>query len=326
MESGSSGSAVLDERGNLLGMITLSGAIKSRSGDLAASVALPTRSIAEALRKLDPVLGLSIFNDLPEENSPLPQTTAKLYEVSDAPDDTSPVIPELSATPVDAPDALSKLHAKSEAASKAMVNFITVQCVEQGEQRSLCHELSIAEGRQTYRKIAKNGKLGKPTGFFPAQKYGVWTQSDWTDTLGEIADNQWVFQGSVGDRYLFMSKSSADDDRCYYEEYSQGTPLFGGGHSGWKGSVACYEQVITDKDFNVLLVFTEMHPSDGCLTQLVQTAIYYDWIKVERGGNPVLLPVRERIAAKVQGQKRLWYANVSWTDYREFRVEHKIVF
>jgi hypothetical protein len=196
----------------------------------------------------------------------------------------------------------------------------------QGVQKSLCHELSVVDGQQTFREIDKNGKLGKRTGFFPIQKHGVWTQSDWTDTLGEIADDPWVFQGSVDDYYLFTFKSAAEDDRCYYEEYSRGTPLFGGAHQNWKGSVVCFEQILTDKDFNVLSVFTEMHPPDSCLTQLVQTAIYYDWIKLEGLKVPVLLPVRERIAAKVMGQKDLWYANVSWVDYKKFRAEHKMKF
>ena len=40
--------------------------------------------------------------------------------------------------------------------------------------------------------------------------------------------------------------------------------------------------------------------------------------------SPILLPIMERITAKVLGQKDLWYANVSWTDYKEFRAEHKI--
>jgi hypothetical protein len=74
----------------------------------------------------------------------------------------------------------------------------------------------------------------------------------------------------------------------------------------------------------VLSVFTEMRPPDACLTQLIQTAIYYDWIKLEGLKFHVLLPVRERIAAKVKGQESLWYANVSWTAYRKFRVESKI--
>jgi len=326
MESGSSGSAVLDENGNLLGMITLSGTMKSKSGDVTASVALPTKLIAEALRRLDPLLGFSVFNNLPEEQLTPTQTTPVRYELSDIPDDTSPVVSTLSATPTDVPDPVGKLHAQSEAASKLMVNFITRQCVVQQTQRPLCHELFVAAGRQMYRKIGRDGKLGKPTDSFPVQKYGVWTQSDWTDTLGEIADSPWVFQGSVGDHYLFTSKSTVVDGRCYYQEYSQGTSLFGRGHPGWEGSVACFEQVLTDKDFNVLSVFTEMHPAEGCLTQLVQTAIYYDWIKITEGEKPILLPIRERIAAKVRGQKTLSYTDVSWTDYREFGAEHKITF
>ena len=326
LNPGTNGSAVLDERGNLLGMIVLSGVLKFSSGDLRASVALPVRTIAKALVKLDPVLGSAIFNDIPEEEAKPVQTPSVLYQESDLPEDTSPVIPELSAVPSEVPNSVGKLRAKSEAASKLMVNFVTKQCLVQGTQKSLCHELSIVDGQQTFREIHKNGKLGKPTGTFPIQKHGVWTQSDWTDTLGEIADNPWVFQGSVDDHYLFTFKSVAEDDRCYWEEYSQGTPLFGGGHPGWKGSVVCFEQILTDKEFNVLSVFTEMRPPDGCLTQLVQTAIYYDWIKLEELKSPILLPVMERITAKVLGQKDLWYANASWTDYKKFRAEHRIKF
>jgi len=326
LNPGTSGSAVLDERGNLLGMIVLSGALKFSSGDLTASVALPVRTIAKALVKLDPGLGSAIFDDIPEEEPEPVQTPSVRYQESDLPEDTSPLIQELSAVPSEMPNSVGKLRAKSEAASKLLVNFVTKQCLVQGTQKPLCHELSIVDGQQTFREIDKNGKLGKPTGSFPIQKHGVWTQSDWTDTLGEIADNSWVFRGSVDDHYLFTFKSAAEDDRCYYEEYSQGTPLFGGGHQGWKGSVVCFEQILTDKDFNVLSVFTEMRPPDGCLTQLVQTAIYYDWIKLEELKSPILLPVMERITAKVLGQKDLWYANVSWTDYKKFRAEHKIKF
>jgi hypothetical protein len=69
-----------------------------------------------------------------------------------------------------------------------------------------------------------------------------------------------------------------------------------------------------------------MRPPDGCLTELFQTAIYYDWIRLEGLKSPVLLPVRERITAKVRGRKDLLYGNVSWTDYKKFRVGHRIKF
>ena len=328
LDPGTSGSAVLDERGNLLGMIILSGVLKFSSGDLTASIALSVKTIAKAMVKLDPVLGSAIFNDIPNdipEEEPMPmQTPPVLYQENGLSEDASPVIPTLSAVPSEVPNSVGKLRAKSEAASKLMANFVTRQCLVQGAQKPLCHELSIVGGQQIFREIGKNGKLDKPTGFFPIQKHGVWAQSDWADTLGEIADNTWIFQGSMDDHYLFTFKSAAEDDRCYWEEYSQGTPLFGGGHQGWRGSVACFEQILTDKDFNVLSVFTEMRPPDGCLTELVQTAIYYDWIKLEGLKSPILLPIMERITAKVLGQKDLWYANVSWTDYKEFRAEHKI--
>jgi hypothetical protein len=327
LKPGCSGSAVLDQSGNLLGMVTLAGVLKFESGDLNASVALPIRTIANALVKLDPSLGAAIFDHIPdEEPKPLESSSVVYQEEDDVPENTSPVIPMLTVVPGEVPNSVDKLRTRSEAASKVMVNLITNQCLVQGTQKPLCYELSMADGQQVFRKIYASGKLGKRTGFLPVQKHGVWMQSDWTDALGEVADHPWVFQGSVDGRYLFTFKSSADDDRCYYEEYSHGIPLFGGGHPEWKGSVGCFEQVLTDKDFNVMVVYSEMYPPGDCLTQLVQTAIYYDWIKLEGLKSPVLLPVKERITAKVMGQKELSYANASWTDYKQFRTDHKVKF
>ncbi|MBZ5667164.1 MAG: serine protease [Acidobacteriia bacterium] len=326
LNPGNSGSAVLDERGNLLGMVILTGALKLNGGDITASVALPVRAIAKALVELDPVLGPTIFNDIPEDEPKPIQTQYVLYQDSDLPEDTSPVIPGVSAVHSDVTNAVDKLHAKSEIAFKLTANLVAKQCLVQGTQEPLCHELAFVEGQQTFRKIGKDGRLGKPVDSFPIQKHGVWVQSDWADTLGEIAEDPWVFQGSVDDHYLFSFKAAAEDERCYFEERPQGVPLFGGWHPDWEGSVACFEEVLTDKNFNVLSVFAELHPPDTCLTQLLQKAIYYDWVKLEGLQSPVLLPVKERITAKVLRQDDLWYANLTWTDYKQFRAKHRIKF
>lgn len=326
LKPGASGSAVLDDRGNLLGMIVLSGAIQFGGGNLRASVALPVRAIAMAFVKVDPPLGPVVFDEIPEEEPRPVQMPSMMYQESDLPVDTSPAIPELLAVSSWVPNAVGKLRAKSKAGADLMVNFIAKQCLVQGTQKPLCHELSVVDGQQTFREFGNKGKLRKPTASFPVQKHGVWMQSDWTDTLSEIADNPWVFQGSIGDYYLFTFNAADTDDRCYWEEYSQGTPLFGGGHPIWKGAVDCFEQILTDKDFNVLLVFAELLPPDGCLTQVVETAMYYDWAELEGLRSPILLPVRERITAQVRGQKDLWYSNISWTDYKAFRADHKIRF
>ena len=326
LNPGDSGSAVLDERGTLLGMIVLTGAVKLLGNDVTASVALPIKTIARALVEVDPVLGLSIFNDIPQEEPKPTQPEYVIYQDSDLPEDTSPIIPDVSVAPIDAIDPVGKLRAKSEVASKLMVDFIAKQCLVQGTQKPLCHELAYVDGQQIFRKISADGKVGKPRNSFPAQKHGVWTQSDWADTLSEIADNPWVFQGAVDDHYLFTFEAAAEEERCDYEEYSQGIPLFGGGHPGWKGSVDCFEAVLTDRNLNVLSVFAEMHPPDGCLTRVIQTALYFDWVTLEGIKSPILVPVKERIAAKVRGQKDLWYANVTWTHYEKFRAQHRMRF
>ncbi len=183
LEPGTSGSAVIDEWGNLLGMVILSGPLKVSTGDLMASIALPVRTIAKALVTLDPVLGSSIFTQIPEEEPTMGRTLTVSNQESDLPEDISPVIPTLSAAPSEVANPVGQLRANSRAASARMVNFVTKQCLVQGTQKSLCHELSIVDGQQVFREIDKSGNPGKPTGSFPVQKYGVWTESDWTDTL-----------------------------------------------------------------------------------------------------------------------------------------------
>jgi hypothetical protein len=327
LSPGTSGSGVFDERGRLLGMIVLSGVLQFKSGDLSASVALPMKTLARALTRVDPALGSALFDPFPEGDAKGETTTKAEYVVyreNDVPDPASLVIPELSAVPIEVSHPVEKLRAQAEAASRQMVNFVTTQCLAQGSEKPICHELSIADGQQTFRRKNKNGRLGKPTRAFPVQKHGVWTDTDWADSLAEIAENPWIFEGMMGEHYLFSYLSDADDDRCYYEEYSQGSPLFGGGHPGWKGSVVCREQIITDKDFNVLATFSEQRPPESCLTRLIQTAMYYEWVKVEGLNGPILLPVKARVAARVLGQKDPWYTSIDWSDYKKFRAEHDI--
>jgi hypothetical protein len=324
VESGSSGGAVLDDQGNLLGMITIQGAVKLKTGDVKSSIALPVRTIAKALVRLDPALGATIFKDIPDKEANLFPMEWVEFQDNDLPADVSPVIPQLSAFSVDVENPVDKLRTKAALASRRMVDFIAKQCVVQGTQKPLCHELSVVDGEQVFHKVEKDGTLGEPTDSFPVLKHGVWSQSDWNDALDKIAANSWIFQGSVDDHYLFTFGSRAEDERCYFEEYPQGVPLFSGWHPVWRGFVACFEQVLTDKDFNVVAVFTESIPPDHCLVELFQMAQYYDWVQLEDSKSLILLPVRERISAKVQGQEQFLYANVSWTEYKQFRVEHKI--
>ncbi len=328
MAPGMSGSAVIDEQGNLLGMVTLSGAIKSSSGELTASVVLPTKTIARALAELDPGCASSIFHDIPldsAEDEAIASVHLAFYEESDLSEDLS-LIPSFATIPSEVPDAVGKLHARSDAASRMAVNLVATQCLSQGTHKPLCHELAMIEGEETFREIASDGKLGPQQSSFPKQKHGVWTGSDWADTMGEIADNSWTFQGSVDGHYLFTADSTADSERCYWEEYSTGVPLFSGGHGDWKGAVDCDEWVVTDTDFNVLSSFAVMYPPASCLPRFVQTATQYDWITLPGIKAPVLLPVTERVTAKMSGEKKVLTASVVWSDYREFRAEHKLRF
>jgi hypothetical protein len=322
---GASGGAVLDEAGNLLGMIILTSA--TTTDRLQMSVALPVTTIARTLVKLDPVLGNSIFKNIPQEDSADPNVDKSfpvLSQDSYVNEDVSSVIPQLSPVFSDVPFAVRQLQQQAEAASQFMNNLVSKQCIVQGNQKPICQEVAIVDGEEVLRKIVKSKKAGKIVEHYPVRQ-GVWDENQWSGTIDEVGDEPWVFAGNVEGNYLFTFKSRAEDNRCYFGEYpQQSVPLFGGRSEVWKGPVACFQQILTDKDFNAVAIFQEMFPPDNCLTEVQEDAVYYDWIRIEGLDVPVLLPVRQRIAARQKGQKELLYSEVSWTQYRIFRAEHRI--
>jgi Trypsin-like peptidase domain len=324
LEAGNSGGAVLDKRGNLLGMVILTGELKLDNANIKASVALPVRSIATFLVQVDPVLGINIFGNIPEPELK-PEQIQYVYQEIDVPEEHSPIMPDLAAHHSEVPNAVAMLHVSALNAFKQARNLIATQCLVQGTQEPVCYEVGLVAGKQVFRRVENNGTIGTPKNHPATPKHGVWALEDWADDLEEIADEAWVFEGSIGDRYLFTNIATADDERCYFEESPRmGVPLFGGWHPKWQGPVDCFLAVVTDNHFNVVLSFMESRPPDNCLTKLFQRAMYYDYLKLEE--SPMLLPVRERIVAKLLQQEQPLYSSVTWTDYRKFRSEHRITY
>lgn len=323
---GDSGSAVLDDDGRLLGMVISSGLITIGSGHLSISVALPTETIARALITLDPVLGRRLFPQLPETEAPWIAPLPVIQQDSDLPADISPVIPHLSAVVTAVPNAVQKLNTTASLAASSLANFIAKQCLVVGAQKPICHEVSVIGDEQNFQKIGNGGKLSKRISASSIKQYagGPWKRTSWYEVLGEIADNPWVFQGSIDGHYLFTFNSTVNDDRCYFEQPVNEVPLFGGRHLSWSGAVACFEMVLTDRNFNVESTFTEMYPPEACVAQLYQSAIYYNWLRLPGLADPVLLPVTERTTTKFAGHEELVYTTMSWSNYAKFRAEHII--
>lgn len=326
---GMSGSAVLDEHGSLLGVITQRGFIKSTAGNLSVGIALPVKTIARALVKLDPSLGRSAFGDIPpDENVSLGQTPVWYQE--DALEEDVSEMPPISAVHDDIPDAVVRLRAKADATSKLMVNLTARQCLTQSIGTHVCLEVSATdEGQQMFQDIKQGNKFGEPRYSFPVLQHGTWITTDWVDTLADIADNPWVFQGSVDNHYLFTFRAMAKDERCVYQEYWEGLGsiagmLFGAGERpAWEGPVDCFEQIIADKDFNIVSVLIERRPPYPCRAQVEETSTYYAWVRLEDIESPILVPVREIVTARWPGYANVFYTEVIWTDYKRFRSHGK---
>ena len=154
-ELGMSGSGVFDEQGRLLGIVMLRGSVKT-TGDGSLTIALPVKTIAAALVKLDQRLGLSVFGAMPPNDDWSAEDAITLYEES-VPDAHAPVLPEFSASPREIPDALERLRAKASLAAGQMANLVAKQCLTQA--RRICYELSFRDGEQSFQEIRSGDKL-----------------------------------------------------------------------------------------------------------------------------------------------------------------------
>ena len=327
---GMSGHAVLDLQGNLLGMITMSGNVRQNDGDLPVSVALPLHTIATALKTLDPSLAASVFGDIPADDNVFPAEKPLSYEEPIA-DALETAIPTLTPIPVDVPDALDTLQAKAGIASELMTNYVAKQCLMQAHRSPVCYELSFRDGEQSFQEIKKGGKLGKPINSFPVQPSGMWITTNWADDLRHVADSPWIFKGKVNDGYLFAFAATAEDERCAYTEYWAGLGslrdiLFGTEERpSWQGSVPCSEQVLTDRDFNVVSIFVERRPPDPCRAMVVQTLMTFGRVKLTDIETPILVPTTATVMAQWSSYQRTFYTKVVWSDYRKFRADHRFV-
>jgi hypothetical protein len=330
---GMSGSAVLDDRGRLLGMITQRGLIRRTSGDVSVAIALPVRTIAAALRKLDPTLGRSVFGDIPADEKTIsgqaPVWDQPEWYADDAPENAVPEIPTLPASRSETADAVARLRANAAAASKLISNMAARQCLTQSHGAQICLEVSATDdGQQMFQEVGRGGKFSKPKYSFPVLQHGTWITTDWADTLADVANNSWIFQGFADGHYLFTFRATAKDERCVYQEYWEGlgsiVGLLFGAEQGpaWEGPVECFQQVITDKDFNIVSIVVERRPPEPCRAQVERTLTFYDWVMLKGTESPILVPVKEIVTAKWPGYA-VFYTKVVWTDYRKFRADSK---
>jgi hypothetical protein len=340
LKPGDSGSAVFDHNGRLLGMIILAGRIVTRRGPLSVSVALPASTIAKALRTVDPKAASDIFSEIPQDETshvastwidmatsdfePLDSSEARVAEVSEV---ILPTIENLGVFSSNASDPIEKLRAKADTASKLMNNLLATECLI--SKRRQCYQVSVFEGDKQYREISKRGTPG-PTTTNPFRRNGkprsLWSRSSWADDIASIGEMPWNFEGAVGSGYVFSGRGRVEDDRCWFTESPASIPIFQPYQPEWEGSVDCLEVLFTNSDFQVLSLYTEFYPPAHCLTERMNIVIEYQWVRLEGVDEPVLLPIKENLSARIRGQKQPLSATVLWSDYRKFRVDHKIRF
>jgi Trypsin-like peptidase domain len=286
----------------------------ARNGEPIA-LAVPVQSLADFLWEVQPYLAQTIF---PKSISPI---STDLYPK---------FVPTHSSTLEQRPEesaAVKALRSKAQLLTDKLHNFIAVQTFAWGSEDSVpaaesAYEIQVLSGHQQFRAYPDGTKQLKDVPFPPLNTVmvpgGEW--SELPETVGtELHLNIHQADDVVldGQRIkVFQYWAQPEDSVCRWKSVQD----FGFFAVGKIATVACYGEVWTDQDMNILRM-SEHYELPGKWKDY-QAVVTYGWLRRE-GEIPLLMPLT--IATQAEYNKKTYWCRGQFTGYREFKSQAKMV-
>jgi hypothetical protein len=307
---GASGGIVVDRKSQKI--VAILNAIAKN--DEATALAVPVQSLVEFVSKVQPYLAHSIFPSI-KTISPV---SADLYPKFVPPPAAMQHRPE-------EPYEVWVLRRNAQALVDSMRNFIAVQTFAWGSgDRSpsvqAAYEVRIYDGHERFRKYP-DGKqefeevLPSLSIYIPA--------AEWSELPRMVGTELWLDIHQAADvvvneqrMKVFQYRASIEDDVCAWKSYL-GFGLFA--HS--KRSVAaCYGEVWTDQDLNILRISEHFEEVTGSWRNY-QAVVTYGWLK-RADEPPRLIPLT--ISTQAVHNKKVYWCRGQVTNYQVFGSRVKI--
>lgn len=293
--------------------------------------AVPTEVLAEFVRTIDPFLGARLF---PSEDT----------EISSLSDD---FYPEWIPSHVSAlqhrqaePDAINLLRANAQKLTDSLKNYVAIQTVAWGQgdhspDVQAEFEIQDLNGTQTYRRYPDGKKeiTDSPTppgAFGLGMKGWVATSGEWLSLPDFVGKELKLYVNQAPDvvasgrqMKVFQYYASVEDNECPFEP-TDDYPFF---RIGKVVPVACYGEVWTDKDTNILRISRRLDLSKQLKAYKgwfeYQTVVNYGWVK--DGDVSRWVPSTFLIKGRHKKDKEIYWCRGQFTNYKEFSSKARLV-
>jgi hypothetical protein len=298
------------------------------------ALAVPVQTLSEFVSKVQPFLAQRIFataNDV----SPV---SGDLYPKFAPPPDHNPqFVPvssdELQHRPEESAE-IALLREKAQLLTESMRNFIAVQTFEWGsgnkEPATLAeYEVRVIDGNQRFREYPDGNKELKD---IPSPYLNSWTfGSDEWSRLPMLVGTDFrlkVHQAAdvvVNERQIkvFQYYASVEDNLCPFEPSAD----FGFFKINKPVAVACYGEVWTDEDTNIIRISKHLDLSNKLKRyrgwEEGQVVLTYGWLKLA-DEPPVLVPLTI-FAEGRYNKKQVFWCRGQFINYQAFTSRVKMI-
>jgi hypothetical protein len=326
--AGASGSIVIDRKTERIVGI-LSGINEAR----ATVVAIPIQTLVDFVSKVQPFLAQRIFSTI-RDVSPV---SADLYpKFTPSPDHYPKFVPLLAGGlqhRPEEPDEVSVLRKKAQLLADSMRNFIAVQSFAWGSgdkepAAQAEYEVRVIDGVQRFREYP-DGKRELEQARYPPPNGWVLPADEWSK-LPKMVGTEFrlkVHQAAVvvlseQRMRVFQYYASVEDNLCPFEPIED----FVFFKLSNVVAVACYGEVWTDEDANIIRISEHLDLSDKLKAyrgwEDSWTVLTYGWLK--RANEPPRL-VPRTIFTQARYKKHIYWCRGQFRDYQIFSSRVKII-
>jgi len=324
--SGASGGIVVDRKTEkIIGILS--------ETTEATALAVPVQTLVDFVSRVQPFLAQRIF-PATKDVSPV---SADLYPKFLPPPDHYPKFVPLRADGLrhrpEEPYEVSVLRKKAQLLADSMHNFIAVQSFAwgSGDQEPAAqaeYEVRVIDGVQRFRAYP-DGKKELEEVLYPRQNGWVLPADEWS-TLPKMVGTEFRLRAHqaadvvVNQQRMkvFQYYASVEDNLCPFEPVED----FGFFIIGKTVAVACYGEVWTDEDANIIRMSEHLELSDKLKAyrgwEDSQVVLTYGWLK-RANDSPRLVPLT--IFTEARYKKHVYWCRGHFTDYRVFSVQARLI-
>jgi len=286
-----------------------------RNGEQIA-LAVPVQSLADFVSKVQPFLAQSIFPSL-RTISPV---SADLY-------------PKFMAHPADGlqhrpeePAEVKALRSKAQLLADSLRNFLAVQTFAWGSKDNVpaavsAYEIQVLGGYQRFREYPDGKKELTDVPFPPLNNVMV-PGGEWSELPKMVGIELGLHIHQAGDVVVngrrikvFQYWADPEDDVCRWKSVLD----FGFFAVNKIVTVACYGEVWTDEDTNILRM-SEHYELPGKWKDY-QGVVTYGWLQ-RKDEIPLLVPLT--ISTQAEYNKKVYWCRGHFTDYQKFSSQTRI--